>query len=171
MADFLKNNFVDEYNAANADTVQIELVPFQGLGRLEEEIIADARGKIGLYDAYVLMPVITGNIDELGGLKDLTQFVRENSELAWSDVTLFHRDVAAVYNNKVVTLPLDGDVLLMYYRQDLLDEYGLDVPRTWDEYSEVAEFFDGKVINGTRMFGSCQGRNKGCAGHFRQECR
>ena len=166
MADFLKNNFVDEYNAANADTVQIELVPFQGLGRLEEEIIADARGKIGLYDAYVLMPVITGNIDELGGLKDLTQFVRENSELAWSDVTLFHRDVAAVYNNKVVTLPLDGDVLLMYYRQDLLDEYGLDVPRTWDEYSEVAEFFDGKVINGTRMFGSCQGRNKGCAGSY-----
>lgn len=166
MANFLKTNFVDEYNAANADTVQIELVPFQGLGRLEEEIIADARGKIGLYDAYVLMPVITGNIDELGGLKDLTQFVRENSELAWSDVTLFHRDVAAVYNNKVVTLPLDGDVLLMYYRQDLLDEYGLDVPRTWDEYSEVAEFFDGKVINGTRMFGSCQGRQKGCAGSY-----
>lgn len=66
----------------------------------------------------------------------------------------------------MVTIPIDGDVLLMYYRSDLLEEFDQPIPRTWEEYAQVAEFFDGMIYNGTRLYGSCLGRTPGCAGGY-----
>jgi multiple sugar transport system substrate-binding protein len=56
-------------------------------------------------------------------------------------------------NGHVYGLPTDGDIFIFYYRKDLLNDpmekanfkkkYGrpLAVPRTWDEFRQVAEFF------------------------------
>ncbi len=35
-------------------------------------------------------------------------------------------------------VPLDAGVLQMYYRADLFEKYGIEVPTTWDEYSAAA---------------------------------
>jgi len=54
----------------------------------------------------------------------------------------------------------DHDGQVMYYRRDLLSDplhraafqtrygYPLDVPQTWDQFRNVAEYFDGKDLNG-----------------------
>ena len=54
----------------------------------------------------------------------------------------------------------DHDGQVMYYRRDLIEdpehqaafeaEYGypLGVPQTWDQFRDVAEYFDGKDLNG-----------------------
>lgn len=56
-------------------------------------------------------------------------------------------------NGRVYGLPTDGDIFIFYYRKDLFNDpkekaafqkkYGrsLAVPRTWDEFRQVAEFF------------------------------
>lgn len=41
-------------------------------------------------------------------------------------------------NGRLVAMPWYTDVGLLYYRQDLLDEYGLEVPETWRELEEAA---------------------------------
>ncbi len=69
------------------------------------------------------------------------------------DVTLNYRGVAT-WGNKMVQYPVDGDRHYMKYRKDVFDNaeykkkfkektgHDLAVPRTWEEYDEVAGFFN-----------------------------
>ncbi|MFF2331386.1 MULTISPECIES: ABC transporter substrate-binding protein [unclassified Streptomyces] len=63
-------------------------------------------------------------------LTDLSRYTDEGladqfSEGVWSQVAV--RD--GVYG-----VPLDSGPLVLYYRADVFEKYGLTVPRTWDEY-------------------------------------
>ncbi|WP_406089757.1 ABC transporter substrate-binding protein [Streptomyces sp. NBC_01013] len=42
------------------------------------------------------------------------------------------------FDKRVFSLPLDVEPMVMHYRTDLFDRYGLDVPRTWDEFEEAS---------------------------------
>ncbi|WP_405455679.1 sugar ABC transporter substrate-binding protein [Streptomyces sp. NBC_00101] len=42
------------------------------------------------------------------------------------------------FDQKVFAVPLDIEPMVMHYRTDLFAEYGLHVPRTWDEFAEAA---------------------------------
>ena len=62
-------------------------------------------------------------------------------------------DLQARLGNRIVAIPADGDVAVLYLRRDLLDDpreqeafrkaYGraLEAPRTWREYEALQEFF------------------------------
>ncbi|WP_457962452.1 sugar ABC transporter substrate-binding protein [Arthrobacter sp. D1-29] len=54
------------------------------------------------------------------------------------------------------SVPLDAGVLQMYYRADLFEQYGITVPKTWDEYKAAAEKVaaaDGNVRIGASAVG------------------
>lgn len=69
------------------------------------------------------------------------------------DVTLNYRGVAT-WGNQMVQFPVDGDRHYLKYRKDVLDNpenqkkfkektgRDLTVPKTWEEYDEVANFFN-----------------------------
>ncbi|MEU7470090.1 sugar ABC transporter substrate-binding protein [Streptomyces sp. NPDC044984] len=42
------------------------------------------------------------------------------------------------FEGRVFSVPLDVEPMVMHYRADLFDRYGLRVARTWDEYAEQA---------------------------------
>ncbi|MBA2946059.1 ABC transporter substrate-binding protein [Streptomyces himalayensis] len=42
------------------------------------------------------------------------------------------------FQGRQYSVPLDVEPMVMHYRTDLFDEYGLEVPRTWDEFAETA---------------------------------
>ncbi|MET8515748.1 sugar ABC transporter substrate-binding protein [Streptomyces sp. NPDC005077] len=42
------------------------------------------------------------------------------------------------FEKRVFSVPLDVEPMLMHYRTDLFQQFGLEVPRTWDEFEEVA---------------------------------
>lgn len=37
--------------------------------------------------------------------------------MQWDDLHPFWRDISAVYDNRLVSMPISGDLYLMYYRQ------------------------------------------------------
>lgn len=39
---------------------------------------------------------------------------------------------------RVFSVPLDVEPMMLHYRTDLFQQYGLEVPRTWDEFEEAA---------------------------------
>jgi len=162
------NRFVSKAEAWTARSgIEVE---FDGVGdfaTLHEEILADASANI--YDGYVFLPFLSGSLVEAGGLTDLTDFVRTSTDVNWTDIFIFNREVQAVYDNTVRMIPCDGDMLSMYYRKDLFQQYGIQVPRTWDEYTEAAKFFHGlEVPRGTltnettTLVGSCVARAPPC---------
>lgn len=40
---------------------------------------------------------------------------------------------SSVYNDQMYAVPFSKSTRVMYYNQDILDEYGVDVPTTWDD--------------------------------------
>lgn len=42
------------------------------------------------------------------------------------------------FDKKVFAVPLDIEPMVMHYRKDLYDHYGIEVPRTWDAYEEMS---------------------------------
>jgi multiple sugar transport system substrate-binding protein len=55
-----------------------------------------------------------------------------------------------------------------YYRTDLLEEAGLEPPKTWDEYIEVAATFHGQDLNGDGDpdYGSCISKKRGAQAYW-----
>ncbi len=85
------------------------------------------------------------------------------------DVTLNYRGVAT-WGNTMVQYPVDGDRHYLKYRKDVFDNpayqkkfkektgHELAVPKTWEEYDEVASFFNGWdwAGDGKPHFGSAE---------------
>lgn len=46
---------------------------------------------------------------------------------------------SSVFDNETYALPFSKSARVMYYNQDLLDEYDVDVPTSWDEVIELGE--------------------------------
>jgi multiple sugar transport system substrate-binding protein len=46
---------------------------------------------------------------------------------------------ANTVDGKVVALPAFADSMFLYYRQDLLDKYGIQPPKTWDKLKAAAK--------------------------------
>lgn len=87
------------------------------------------------------------------------------------------------FAGKVIAVPSDGDIAILYLRKDLLEDrsngikfkqkYGRDLvpPRTWDEYQDLVEFFHQPVKG---FYGSCEERSPGSGWMFwmpRYVCR
>jgi ABC-type glycerol-3-phosphate transport system substrate-binding protein len=148
--------------------LEIEIVKLEGNGNLFENIINEAKSKTGLFDIFITPPHVMGDIVEEDGWADLTDFVNSGGFQGgdWSDIFLGYRKWISQYQDKILMFPLDGDVLSMFYREDVLKEFGLQVPRTWDEYNAVANATHGKTFKNQTLTGSCVGRMKGCAGAY-----
>lgn len=83
------------------------------------------------YDAMPNFRVQDGleNIAACEGILDAqSQFV----DWTWSQVTFGEE-------NAVYAIPQDTGPMAMFYRADLFEEAGIDVPTTWDEYRAAAE--------------------------------
>lgn len=75
----------------------------------------------------------------------------------WEDIAPVYRESLMVWNGKVLSQTMDGDVHTYTYRIDLFEDeankeafkaaygYDLAVPKTWGEYLDIAEFFQGSV--------------------------
>ncbi|MFE4059155.1 ABC transporter substrate-binding protein [Streptomyces sp. NPDC059096] len=42
------------------------------------------------------------------------------------------------FEKRIFSLPLDIEPMVMHYRVDLFERYGLDIPRTWEEFEALA---------------------------------
>ncbi|WP_327371505.1 ABC transporter substrate-binding protein [Streptomyces sp. NBC_01217] len=42
------------------------------------------------------------------------------------------------FEKRVFSVPLDVEPMVLHYRTDLFEQYGLEVPRTWDEFEDLA---------------------------------
>ena len=128
---------------------------------LLEEIESDARLGGGLYDGYYTNPLALGTGAALKGFHDLSPYVKNPAphiDVDWADVLLAIRTYMTNYEDKIYLIPLDGDTITLFYRKDIFQAYDLQVPRTWNEYIEVAKTVHGTVMNGTTVSGSCISR-------------
>lgn len=150
-----------DYEEFTGGKVKIVMKKAPTMPALFEEIENDARTGGSLFDAYYTNPVILGTAAILNGFLDLTQYVKESPYADWTDVLLGLRTYVTSFEDKIYIILLDGDTHTLFYRRDVLEHFGLQPPRTWDEYTEVAKTVHGKTFNGQELYGSCVSRIAG----------
>lgn len=69
-----------------------------------------------------------------GVLKDITKEAGELVKDKYSEST----QSLVNFGGSTWSVPLDAGVLQMYYRADLFEQYGIAVPKTWEEYQAAA---------------------------------
>ena len=170
---FLTGNFgawiestAKRFNSERRD-VNVELVSIS-LADLSPNVINEATSKTGLFDGFITPPTVMGSIVEEDGWANLKPYIESSGSLVqdWSDIMLSYRKWISQYQDQILMYPLDGDLLSLFYRKDVLDAFGLDVPRTWEEYNDVAAAIHGRVYKNQNLTGSCVGRVVGCAGAY-----
>ncbi len=109
------------------------------------------------YDLLELYPTWIGEYSEAQYIENLDSlFKKYSNEIVTSDFIEGAQVGFDKYNGSWFAVPYDGDVNIFYYRKDLFDEaknkadfrakykYNLDVPKTWDQVRDAAEFFTGR---------------------------
>lgn len=111
------------------------------------------------YHAYIIPLLNTyGGTRLADRLMDMSSLTVENAnEISWQTIGRFFRAHSSLYEGKVLTLPLSGDFMTLYYRQDIFTAFGMTVPRTLKEYVLASQILNGTDLNGDGDpdYGSC----------------
>jgi multiple sugar transport system substrate-binding protein len=164
IAEPLKRRSVD-FTKLTGAKINLVTVPF---GKLYETINQDLSQGTKKYDLVVFAPQWTIDYAKAGYLEDLTQRITNDPQLQWDDIAPFFRDFSSTYQGKIITIPLDGDFQMVYYRSDLLKAANLKPPETWDDYLAIAKRFQGQDLNkdGTPDYGSCTSKKPGALSYW-----
>ena len=154
-----------EFEKLTGAKVNIVLTTF---GDLFPRIYTDFTSGTNSFDGAVFDPQWLGDYVGGGYLEPLDSLIKKTPSLKWNEITPFFRNFSATYGGKTYTIPLDGDFQMVYYRQDLWGDatyqkdfqakygYPLRPPRTWKEYRDMAEFFNGKTVGGKKIYGAVE---------------
>lgn len=144
--------YADEFTEMTGIEVVMDMVPF---GTLLEKITAEGVGGTGEYD-------IVTYLDSWG--PSIQQFlIPIDDRVADSGIDMNRYPPAYVqsvtYDDQVYALPWRGHPQLLFYRKDVLEELGLEVPTTWAEFEEVSA----AITENTDLYGAGMyyGKNAG----------
>lgn len=117
------------------------------------KILQEHRAGTGAYDALNVIPSWMSDLARAGALEPLDDYVDEygyREEL--DEIAPVYRDNQMKVGDTIYGFPDDGDVFLFYYRKDILEENGMEVPTTWAEFAETAQALTDKY--GPDMYGA-----------------
>lgn len=101
------------------------------------------------FDVITFAPAWTPDFTPF--LAEMPEAMREGED--WEDIHPVYRDRLMVWDGKVLSQTMDGDLHALTYRIDLFEDeaekkafeeqfgYALAAPETWTQYLDIAEFF------------------------------
>ncbi|WP_427118118.1 ABC transporter substrate-binding protein [Pseudarthrobacter scleromae] len=124
----------DVYNQTHPD-VKVKVVNAGNDTAHFEKVRNAITSGSGIPDAFFNGPGLIPSFAAQGQIQDLNQFGADKYEgdqtdAAWAGMS---------YNGKVYGTPAGIGPIMMYYRTDIYEKYGIEVPKTWDEFRAVAE--------------------------------
>jgi len=151
----------DEFEAATGAKLNIVEVPYS---EFFDNFISDVSNRTGKYDAALAGAWWLGDLVAGDYIVSYDKLYNDPRFPKWdiADVLPASRSLLE-YAGKKYMVANDHDGQVMYYRRDLLAEprhqaefkkkyrYALAVPKTWEQFRDVAEYFNGKDLNGDGM--------------------
>lgn len=107
-------------------------------------------------------------LDASGLLEDLDPYVAADDKIDLDDIAPYFREFGQKVGGKTKLLMVDGDFQMVYYRKDILEAAGLEPPKTWEDYLDVASKIHGQDMNGDGEadFGSCIFKKRNAQSYF-----
>jgi multiple sugar transport system substrate-binding protein len=155
-------DFWQQWGDKTGGTVELQEFPF---GDLFEKIRTGFVSGASPFDIIIYASDWAGDIMGAGYVLEVPQKVQD--QVGYEYLIPTYRDRILSWGGTVYALPYDGDAHQIYYRRDLLTneqyqadfkaKYGYDLPApptTWQQYYDIAEFFNGKEIDGQTIYGA-----------------
>lgn len=103
------------------------------------------------YDAAYIMSDWPPAWVKAGALHPLNEYIDDPKvAMPGFSLSLFGAGVDPyTFDGKVYAFPSEGDTAWLWYRADLLDAKGIEVPETWDEYLAAAQALTSDGVYGT----------------------
>jgi multiple sugar transport system substrate-binding protein len=103
-----------------------------------------------------------------GLLENLDPYVAKDTKIDLQDIAPYFREFGQKIGGHTMLIQLDGDFQMVYYRKDVLDKMGLQPPKTWEDYLDVASKINGQDMNGdgTPDYGSCIFKKRNAQSYF-----
>lgn len=155
----------EEFKAMTGAEIRVAEVPF---AELFQKILTDwATGTnsidVGVFASGWGVELVSGGLVE-----NLDDYLAADEKIDLQDIAPYFRDFNQKVEGSTYFITLDGDFQMLYYRTDVLAEAGLEPPRTWEEYLEVAAAIHGKDMNGDGEadYGSCIFKKRNAQSYF-----
>ncbi|MEO3434306.1 ABC transporter substrate-binding protein [Inquilinus sp. CAU 1745] len=125
------------------NTVQVVSTPNSSTDRLAlyQQILSAQGGDIDVYQIDVIWPGILGS-----HFVDLAPHIEQETIDQHFDAIIQNNTI----DGELKAMPWFTDAGILYYRSDLLEEYGLEVPETWAELTNAAQ----TIMEGEREGGN-----------------
>ena len=149
---------VEEFSEATGINVELDFIEYQAMRDKQILELGKPEGQ-GEYDVVAWVVFNKTDFVNKGYLTDISKMF---TNAALTDPTYDREDLVAAYVNSgavaggrrgylsgptsaMYGVPFGAETSIMAYRADIFDEYGLQVPETYDELFEVAEFITENV--------------------------
>jgi multiple sugar transport system substrate-binding protein len=139
---------VDEYNSSQGSVhVNYRELPTPSQStEVHQQLVQSLSRKDGSLDVYTHDIVWISEFAGAGWAEPLDSYFDKTAQGLYFPGAVD----ACTFDGKLVALPWYLDSGMLYYRKDLLDAAGIEVPTTWDELTTASQklLSDGKVTDG-----------------------
>ena len=163
--------FAPEWEAKTGGNVELQQFAF---GELFEKIVTSFETGANDFDMIVFPADWAGDFMAPGYLEPIPQAILDSIDP--EDIIPLYGDRITAWGDTIYALPYDGDAHMLYYRKDLVnpespfaaefqEKYGypLDEPKTWQQYYDIAEFFNGREVETAGQTAPIYRRGRGAA--------
>lgn len=142
--------FQQDWERATGGKLEVVEIPF---GELYSKLFQAFTSRVDAYDVVIYAGGWVSGFAKAGFISPLEGYMDKYKD-NWDSVVPKVQELT-YFDEQRYTVPLDGDVIMQYYRKDAFEnptakqrfkaETGreLAVPQTWEEYVEAAAFFTG----------------------------
>jgi len=155
----------EEFTKMTGAKIAVAEVPF---AELFQKIQTDWSTGTNSIDVGVFAAGWGVELAAAGLLEDMTPYVEKDTKLDIMDIAPYFREFLQKIGGKTMMLAVDGDFQMVYYRKDILEANGLQPPKTWDDYLNIAKTIHGKDMNGDGVadYGSCIFKKRNAQSYF-----
>ena len=146
---------VEAYEKETGNKVGLDVNPFAGSGEKQRNSV---RAKEGQFDILVMNSLWLAEFYHGGfltPLNDIDPAFKADPQVINYDDTAYWDAKSKTNNSKtgvIYGVPINGNIQVLYYRNDLYEKAGLKVPQTWDELAANAA----KLNNPPNVYGMVQ---------------
>lgn len=148
-------NIVERYEQETGNKVELDVNPFAGSLEKQRNSVRAAQGQ---YDILIMnsgwyVEMYAGGF--LAPVTDIDPGFSLDPQIYTYDDTIYYDPATKTQNKatgKLMSMPVNPNIPLLFYRRDLYEQHGLKVPETWDELLANAK----KLHNPPKMYGIVQ---------------
>ncbi len=147
--------WTSQWEERTGGKVRVNPIPFSDI---DSKVLAATGTGTFLADVYYLGSQTAGQLMAGGNVLEVPQNVQDR--LGLDQIPDIYNKYQLSWGGKLYGIPWDGDMLMLNYRKDLLNDpkyqeefkakygYDLSAPNNWEQYANIAEFFNGKDWDG-----------------------